>query len=133
MAKAPSTKEWMEARGINGPKGSAGQPVSAHGKDMPTQEDGANVGFKSVNSQGGEPQGNKGQGKPQTVKKGLHPNNTKKAGTTTKGKAAHMPSKEAIHRRLFGATPVADPKVQSASTQGRSGILSKFEGFPGNQ
>jgi hypothetical protein len=133
----PTALAFMQAHAGNQASGNSGQPVSAFGKGGPSKGDSANVGFKSVNSHG---QPSQGQSTPASKarghgakKKELSPNNTRKAGSSTKGKPGHgLPSHNAIHRRLYGATPVATPKPNSGGVQ-RSGILAKFEGFSKNQ
>lgn len=127
----------------SGTQDHAGQPVSASGKTMPTKQDASPVGFQSVNSHGSAQSGRsepasdfQGTGKKKTE---LSPNNTKHAGSQTKGKAkglGKLPSANAINRRLYGknlpspATPSKAPSAKDGA--GRTGILSNFEGFNKN-
>jgi hypothetical protein len=104
------------------------------GIDKPTQGDSATNGFSSVNSHGGSSTGretpsssHRGNGAKQTT---VTSNSSKKAGPTIEPGKSHpgLPSRNALARRLnprAGQSTAASTK----NTQGRTGILSKFEGF----
>lgn len=144
--KIPDPAQWMRDRAgaANGPAnaGKGGShpesqnPMSpgATGKSMPTQHGGRQNGTNN-NGKSAPPKGQaasarsaRGSGK---SKSELSPNNHKKAGSMVKGKSSHLPTRDAIERRLH-PNMGASKATSATRASGRSGILSKFEGFSPN-
>lgn len=108
-----------------GPAGYSGPMTpGASGKTMPTQTSGALQGQATPKGPPVKHGQTSGKSKPHGGK-GLHPNNTKKAGSSTKGKAHHMPSMNAVNTKIHNS--LGSPSRSGSNP--RSGILSKFEGF----
>lgn len=144
--KIPTPMEWLAAQSQNGPANagagtgpegfSAPMTPGATGKTMPTVHSGAQNGQRGGTGSH-EPQGQntpaskaRGNGKKETK---LSPSNKKHAGSMAKGKGGYgMPTRDAIARRLH--QPVGTSKAPAAKgPAGRTGILSKFEGFSPNK
>lgn len=129
----PTALEFMKARQPPQPGttfGPGGGPNASSGPNLPPKGDGLNNGAKTPSSS--KIGTKKGQTTPASRLRGHGRKQT--SLLPTKGKAPHakvkhsrMPTMNAVQVRLAGSGPHGNAGVKK--TGGRSGILSKFEGF----